>query len=201
MEKNPDDPIIRNNYGVALDAVGMHEEAIAQYDYAIQVNPEYPTAWYNKANSLTFIGEFTEALECYDEVLELEPELFSAYYDKAIALIALGRKKKAEEICEEIFRDYPDNLQAQLGRARILVALGESEEALRRFLEFQNEAFGALAYERFGDRCHAEIGDLELGAEFKRTPSELRRILGWRHGGLPVKLASLRLLLTPRRWL
>jgi hypothetical protein len=84
---------------------------------------------------------------------------------------------------------------------RAMTVSDESEEALRRFLEFQNEAFGVLTYDRFGDRCHAEIGDLELGAEFKRTPSELRRILGWRLGGLPVKLASLRILLTPRRWL
>jgi hypothetical protein len=85
------------------------------------------------------------------------------------------------------------------GRAMALSE--ESDEARRSFMAFQNETFGMLAYERFGDRCHAEIGDRELGAEFKRTPSELRRILGWRFGGLPVKLASLRLLVTPRRFL
>jgi hypothetical protein len=84
---------------------------------------------------------------------------------------------------------------------RAMTVADESEETLRRSLEFQNDAFGALTYERFGDRCHAEIGDRELGAEFRRTPSELHRILGWNLGGLPVKLASLRLLLTPRRWL
>ncbi len=76
----------------------------------------------------------------------------------------------------------------------------ESEETMRRSLAFQDEVFGMLAYERFEDRCHAEVGDRELGAEFKRTPSELRRILGWYLGGLPVKLAALRLRLTPRRW-
>ena len=84
---------------------------------------------------------------------------------------------------------------------RAMTVTDESEEALRRSLKFQNEAFGALTYERFGDRCHSEIGDRELGAEFRRTPSELRRILGWTLGGLPVKLASLRIRLTPRRWL
>jgi hypothetical protein len=78
---------------------------------------------------------------------------------------------------------------------------GESEEERRQYLTLQNERFGSLTYERFEDRCHAEIGDRELGAEFKRTPSELRRILGWWLGGLPVKLARLRLLVTPRRFL
>lgn len=76
----------------------------------------------------------------------------------------------------------------------------ESEETLRRSLELQNAEFGELDYARFGDRSHAEIGDRELGAEFRRSPSELRRILGWNLGGLPAKLASLRLRLTPRRW-
>jgi hypothetical protein len=78
---------------------------------------------------------------------------------------------------------------------------GESEEERRQYLALQNELFGSLTYARFDDRCHAEIGDRELGAEFKRAPSELRRILGWWLGDLPVKLARLRLLVTPRRFL
>ncbi len=61
-----------------------------------------------------------------------------------------------------------------------------------RNLAFEREAFDLLRYERFGDACHVEIGRTELGDEFKRSPAELRHLLGWDYLGIPTWIARAR---------
>ncbi len=49
-----------------------------------------------------------------------------------------------------------------------------------RFDAWQRSEFPELTYERFGDRAHVEIGERELGLEFKRSPREVRELFAWR---------------------
>jgi hypothetical protein len=51
-----------------------------------------------------------------------------------------------------------------------------------RFDAWQRAEFPELTFERFADRAHVEIGDAELGVEFRRSPEEMRALFAWREG-------------------
>jgi hypothetical protein len=49
-----------------------------------------------------------------------------------------------------------------------------------QFDAWQRKEFPLLAFDSFGDRAHAEIGDRELGLEFKHAPEEVKQLFAWR---------------------
>ncbi len=72
---DPFDAYAWNNKGVALSALGRHEEAIRCFDKAIEIQPEYTTAWKNKGVALQALGRETEAKEVMSLARKLGPSV------------------------------------------------------------------------------------------------------------------------------
>ena len=49
----------------------------------------------------------------------------------------------------------------------------------RNFNSKNENLYPELNWENFDHKCHISIANTELGLEFKKSPSELRKILGW----------------------
>ena len=49
----------------------------------------------------------------------------------------------------------------------------------RNFNSKNENLYPELNWENFDHKCHMSIAFTELGLEFKKSPSELRKILGW----------------------
>ncbi len=49
--------------------MGKKEEAIKQYDKAIQINPKYADAYYNKGIALSDLGKKDKAIAEYEKAL------------------------------------------------------------------------------------------------------------------------------------
>src|SRR5438445_4299901 len=47
-----------NNTGVALDSLGLHEDALSCYDRSIAANPAYEIAWYYAGNALPILAPY-----------------------------------------------------------------------------------------------------------------------------------------------
>lgn len=56
---------------------------------------------------------------------------------------------------------------------------------------WQRAEFPMLTFEGFGDRSHVEVGETELGLEYKRSPERLAELLGW-SGSSPLRRLRLR---------
>jgi superkiller protein 3 len=67
------------NLGRALGNQGKHEEAIAAYELAIEINPTLGTTHNNLGNSLRSLERLEEAAEAYRRAIELTPTLVVAY--------------------------------------------------------------------------------------------------------------------------
>ncbi len=65
------------------------------------------------------------------------------------------------------------------------------------FDAWQRREFPELTYENFDATAHPELGAVELGAEFRRSPEELRSLFGWNTPGFPLGLWRQ----VQRRWL
>lgn len=65
---------------------GKNEDALIEYDKALEIDPKHVSAWNNKGIVLARLGRFEEAIDCYDKAIELSPKYANAWYNKANAL-------------------------------------------------------------------------------------------------------------------
>jgi tetratricopeptide (TPR) repeat protein len=61
--KSPDNAIVHYNLGVAMDDKGMKEEALLEYERAIELQPSFSGAYYNIACIYSLMGNEVEALK------------------------------------------------------------------------------------------------------------------------------------------
>jgi len=94
------------------------EEAILDYDRAIDLKPDFAQAYNNRGNAYSMQGNNARAIEDYDKALKLVPNYASAYQNRAVAHEALGNKAEA-------IRDYRAAL-------RLDASLEDSKKGLSR---------------------------------------------------------------------
>lgn len=79
LKYTPNSYIQKNNLGMAYAKVGRHNEAIRQYQEALEIFDFYPQVHSNLANSLLNIGELEEAEMEYKKALENNSEFIIPY--------------------------------------------------------------------------------------------------------------------------
>ena len=86
-----------NNRGNALGGLGRHEEALASYDKAIELDSGYATAHYNRGSALHHSkSDRRGAASWNDKAVELDSGDAAAHYNRGNALYRL---KRTEEAC------------------------------------------------------------------------------------------------------
>jgi tetratricopeptide (TPR) repeat protein len=73
LSLNPNDAVIRYNFGVALGEQGRFADAAEQYRAALAVHPNYPEAHVNLGAALQVLGDRTGAELHYRAALRLDP--------------------------------------------------------------------------------------------------------------------------------
>jgi len=114
-----------------------HEQAIASFDRALELNPSFALAHYGKGHSLWHCGHPDQSIICLDEAMRLSPRdplMWTFLASKAIALFMLERYDEALD-CSHRSQRYP--VTAIWAHMAELATLGT--------LERQDEARGAIA--------------------------------------------------------
>jgi tetratricopeptide (TPR) repeat protein len=124
---------VHNNVGTALDGLGRHEEAVAEYDKAIRINPKIAIPQNNKGNSLSALGRHEEAVACFDNAISLDPKFAQPYKGKGNSLYSLGRYDEAVAEYDKAIELNPNYASAYHNKGVALHALGRSEEAKAAF--------------------------------------------------------------------
>ena len=73
MQINPNYVDIYNNLGISLKDKGNIDEAIVNYQKAINLNPNLYYAYYNLGVVLREKGQLDEAITCYQKAIQLNP--------------------------------------------------------------------------------------------------------------------------------
>ncbi len=150
-----DGPIFR---GSTLAAQGRNDEALADFNQALQNDPSDPLLWKNRGGLLVRMGRAEEALRDLNEAIRLDPKLASAYQNRGAAYNCLSQYEKAAKDLEEAIRLDPKSVGAHNNLGLALSALGSADRAVLEFSEairlgasnasvFVNRG---LAYERLG---------------------------------------------------
>ena len=127
------DAILHNDYGNVQRTLQRPDEALWNYDRALQLRPDYFPAHFNRGNVLLDLARFEEALRSYDRAIELKADFAEAYINRAIVLRKLGRQDEAVESCRRAIELRPDFPEAHNNRGISLQELGRTAEALESF--------------------------------------------------------------------
>ena len=137
------DPFAHVGLGRIQIVRAEHDQAIACFDRAIELNPSFAIAYYGKAHSLWHCGHPDQAVACHDEAIRLSPRdplMWTFLASKAIALFMLQRYDDALE-CSRRAQQYPISAiwayMGELATHGTLEREGEAKQALERAQRLQ----------------------------------------------------------------
>lgn len=117
------------NAGVKLQEQGQLNEAITEYDKAIQLDPKMVQVYNNRGNAYLDLGQPQRAIPDYDEAIRLNPNYAAAYSNRGFAYINQGQHQRAIQDYNEAIRLDPNHTNAYAGRALTYTLLRKDQEA------------------------------------------------------------------------
>src|SRR5215470_2954024 len=130
------------DYGSALQKQGKLEEAIEQYNMALQFNPKDAKAHTSLAVALTGQAKFDAAVPHMETALRLEPNNADFHLVYATLLQRIGHNEEAALHFEAATRLKPDSMEAHYSYAAFLAGVGKNDEyisELRRVLQLRSD--------------------------------------------------------------
>jgi adenylate cyclase len=126
------DPFSHVGLGRLRIVRGEHEQAIASFDRALELNPSFALAHYGKGHSLWHCGQQDRSVSHLDEAMRLSPRdplMWTFLASKAIALFMLKRYDEALD-CAHRAQQYPITaIWAHMAKLATFGTLGQQEKA------------------------------------------------------------------------
>ena len=88
------------NAGAELSEQGRWEEAIAEYNKAIEIDPNLAIVYNNRGAAYFETGQYDLAIADLNKAIELDPNLDMAYANRALTYTVLGMDTEAEQDVE-----------------------------------------------------------------------------------------------------
>ncbi|USN99730.1 MAG: tetratricopeptide repeat protein [Phycisphaeraceae bacterium] len=108
---------------------GNTEEALAEFEHAIEVNPTLTIAYIGAADLYRQQGDFDTAEQRYRKATEVEPSNFDAQYGHGLVLQLLNRVAEAIRAYLRALAIRPDDFDANLNVATAYMQVNEPRQA------------------------------------------------------------------------
>jgi len=118
----------------SLRQTGSADQALEEFEKAIELNPTLTTAYLGAAEIHRQKGDYTTAEQRYRSAAELEPRNFDAQYGHAFVLQLLDRVQESIRAYLRALSIREDDFDANLNLATAYLQIGEPEQA-RPFAE------------------------------------------------------------------
>lgn len=119
--------------GHALFDQGKVEEAIAQYQAALEINPDYAEACNNLGNALLQEGKVDEAIAHLQRALQINPDYAEACNNLGNALLQQGKVDEAIAQLQRSLQINPDDASAHDILGNALLQKGNANEAIAQY--------------------------------------------------------------------
>ncbi|HTB97470.1 MAG TPA: tetratricopeptide repeat protein [Terracidiphilus sp.] len=172
-------------YGRTLAAAGRDEDAIPQFEAALQVDPQIAGAQLDLAMALQRMGRQQEAIPLFEQVVAREPRNAGAFTNLGLALTLTGKAKEGLDDLQHAQTLDPHNAVIYKDMGVAHVQLSAFDEAIRDFqkaltLEPSDPQLHydlGLAY-KFKDRIDEAIFELQRAGEMDPTLQDPPYTLG-----------------------
>ena len=91
------DPAAYIKRGNAYWSEGQYDQAISDYNKALEINPRHAKAYYNRGNTYMSTGQYDQAISDFTKALEINPRYAKAYNNRANTYKSIGQYDKAWE--------------------------------------------------------------------------------------------------------
>jgi tetratricopeptide (TPR) repeat protein len=116
--------------GNCLYALGRVDEALEDFDAALQFDAACVDAHNNRAAALIRRSRYDEALAAVERALALQPQHAGAKQNLCLILNELGRPTEALQAAQRLLAADSGNMEALVQSARALVPIGQSDTAI-----------------------------------------------------------------------
>jgi protein O-mannosyl-transferase len=131
----------RNNYvaydwlGIALEAAGKFDEALACHFEAVRLDPLYPETQYRLGTALMKRGRLDEAVQHLTAAVKNDPAFARAHINLGKALLEQGKLTEAAEHLSKAVQLASDDAEAHYNLGTVLFLQGKVDEAILSFSE------------------------------------------------------------------
>jgi tetratricopeptide (TPR) repeat protein len=122
-----------NDLGMQLQGAGQMQEAIGQYEQALQLYPDLADAQVNLGDALLQSDRMQEAIGHYEQALRIKPDFPKGHNDFAMALARLGRLPEAISHWEQALRIKPSYFEAHNNFGNALLQSGRIQDAIEQY--------------------------------------------------------------------
>jgi tetratricopeptide (TPR) repeat protein len=174
-----------SDLGVVFERAGRMNEAIKQYERALELDPDFARAHNYLGNALVQVGRLPDAIEHYEQAVRIRPDFVHARNNLGNALAQAGRLPEAIAQFDQALRIKPDSADAHNNLAGVLVGLGRTAEAVDhyeqaiRFKPDFAEAYNNLGVALIGlGKVREAAANYEQAVRFKPDFAEAHYNLG-----------------------
>jgi superkiller protein 3 len=126
-DKHPDYHIFMGLISLLKDE---HDQAIASFQKAIDLNPGYANAYYNMGLAYSQLKEYRKAARYYQKAVAINPNHEEAYYHAGFAWFNLKKYRKAMRCCQKALEINPNYAEAHTNMGAIHAKQGNLPEAV-----------------------------------------------------------------------
>lgn len=118
------------NRGLAYQNQGNLQQAMLDYNKAIEIKPDYAEAYNDRGLIYYSRGEFDQAIADYCKAIEIQPRYAKAYYNRGAAYAAKKEYDQAIADCSKAIEINPYDATAYYNRAATYGVKGEYDRAI-----------------------------------------------------------------------
>jgi tetratricopeptide (TPR) repeat protein len=130
IEKSPNKARGWGSRGDVLKDQGYFQEALTDYNRAIQINPKYTTALNNRASVYEKLNKYDLALDDYNRAILSDSTYFKAYNNRGLLYIKLAQYDLALLDLNKAVKLHANFKEVYINRASVHVSRGEFVEAI-----------------------------------------------------------------------
>jgi tetratricopeptide (TPR) repeat protein len=133
IAKNPNACLAYNNLGTLQSEKGQVDEAVADFNKALEINPGFFEAHNNLGKELLRAGQVDEAMDHFSRAVELAPTSAVSHYNLGDALLRKGQLDAAIVQFQKAVEIQADSPEAHNNLGIALMRSGRLAEALEHY--------------------------------------------------------------------
>ncbi|KPA17525.1 hypothetical protein MHK_002259, partial [Candidatus Magnetomorum sp. HK-1] len=132
------------NWGYSFDEMSKYNDAIIEFDKAIQIDQSYYLAYNNKGNTLNNLGKYKDAIQVLQKAIDIDSHKEKAYYNIGLSYVGLDDTINAMKYINKALEINPKYSKALAERGRIQLRkqnYKEAETDLLKSIEYDPSNF------------------------------------------------------------
>ncbi len=116
--------------GAVYAIKGKGDQAIGEYNRAIEINPGFAIAYRARGKAYLKKRQYDKAISDYNKAIKLDPKYSMAYHHRGFTYYCQGQYEKAITDCSKAIEINPKSVMAYINRGKAYADKGQYDQAI-----------------------------------------------------------------------